>query len=128
MELEMHRTQRRRRGNTRRNRRTRKQSAGAHRVFYGKITNASGKPFNNSYFLNRRTNEALNGQWEEINTFLSAHVRKTFSEEEIIREGFGGDDGTGVVVVKTSTKRLPPMKFKVAGKVYRMKFDRFENR
>ena len=124
----MHRTQRRRSRNTRRNRRTRKQSAGAHRVFYGTITNASGNSFNNSNFLNRRTNAALNGQWEEINTVLSAHVRKHFSEEMIIREGFGGDDETGVVVVKKSTKVLPPMKFSIAGRDYTMTFDRVENR
>lgn len=122
----MHRTQRRRRGNTRRNRRTRKQSAGAaHRVFYGTITNASGTSLTNSNFLN---NAALNEQWQEINTLLSAHVRKHFSEGEIIREGFGGDDGTGVVVVKKSTKVLPPMKFSIAGRDYTMTFDRVENR
>jgi hypothetical protein len=41
-------------------------------------------------------------------------------------DGFGGDDGTGIVVVKVK-KSLPPMEFTVAGRPYTMSFDRIEN-
>lgn len=112
------------RRNNRKNRKTQKRG-GASRAFYGKITNANGNEKSNANF-SKGNNRGFNSYWQDINTALSAHVRRHFAENEIIMDGFGGDDGTGVVVVKVK-KALPPMKFTVAGNPYTMTFDRIEN-
>ena len=106
-------------------RRTRRQSGGESRVYYGKVSNSAGKNYTNANF-SKGNNRGTNAYWQDINALLSAHVRKHFDESEIVSDGFGGDDSSGVVVVK-SKKALPAMKFSIAGKAYTMTFDRFEN-
>ena len=103
------------------------------RVYYGKVLDASGNVVEknknagdaNVYF-SKGNNRGFNSYWQDINTALSAHVKKHFTEAEIVSEGFGGDDGSGTVVVRCK-KSLPPMEFAVGGKQYKMVFDRFEN-
>jgi hypothetical protein len=50
--------------------------------------------------------------------------------EEVISSGFGGDDSSGIVVVKSSAgeKKLPSMPFSINNKSYTMSFDRMEER
>jgi len=103
------------------------------RVYYGKVLDASGNVVEknknagdaNVYF-SKGNNRGFNSYWHDINTALSAHAKKHFTEAEIVSEGFGGDDGSGTVVVRCK-KSLPPMEFAVGGKQYKMVFDRFEN-
>jgi len=117
----------RRGGTTRRSGVTRKAHRGGAglRVYYGKVVDASGKTYTNANF-SKGNNRGFNSYWQDINTALSAHAKKHFTEAEIVSEGFGGDDGSGTVVVKCK-KSLPPMEFAVGGKQYKMVFDRFEN-
>ena len=117
----------RRGGTTRRSSATRKAKRGGAglRVYYGKVVDASGKAYTNANF-SKGNNRGFNSYWQDINKELSAHVKKHFTEAEIVSEGFGGDDGSGTVVVKCK-KSLPPMDFTVNGKQYKMVFDRFEN-
>jgi hypothetical protein len=106
----------------RRNRKSTRRSGGAHRVFYGKITDAEGRVFTDADFLARGDTD-----WQKINTLLSEHVKKHFGSGEIIQEGFGGDDGSGTVVVKTKGA-LPPMTFTAPViQKYTISFDRQEN-
>ena len=95
------------------------------RVFHGLIKNSAGKKFTNSNF-SKGNNRGFNAYWQDINTLLTKHVKAHFAKDEIVSDGFGGDDGSGTVVVK-SKKSLPPMEFTINGKKYTMMFDRFEN-
>ena len=95
------------------------------RVLYGSIKNSAGKKFTNINF-SKGNNRGLNAYWQDINTLLTKHVKAHFSKDEIVSDGFGGDDGSGTVVVK-SKKTLPPMDFTIKGKRYTMMFDRVEN-
>ena len=106
-----------------------KMNGGKHRVYYGEITDASGKSFTNSNF-SKGNNRGFNSYWQDINKLLESHVAEIFSESEIISSGFGGDDASGVVVVKSSAgeKKLPPMPFTINNKSYTMSFNRSENR
>jgi hypothetical protein len=108
-----------------RNNRTKRRSGGASRVYYGSITDTNGNVRTNLNF-SKGNNRGTNAHWQDINKILSAHVRETFTDEEIVHDGFGGDDGSGVVVVK-STKSLPDLKFSVGSKNYTMNFGKFEN-
>lgn len=101
------------------------QQGGKYRVYYGKITNDSGKPVNNSNF-SKGNSRGFNAYWQDINSLLEKHVAKVFLESEIMSSGFGGDDGSGVVVV-SSTKKIPDMKFTIDKKNYTMTFGRYEN-
>ena len=95
---------------------------GAHRVFYGKITDKEGRSFTDADFLGRGDTD-----WQEINTLLTKHVNKHFKSDEIIQEGFGGDDGSGTVVVKTKGS-LPPLTFTAPViQKFTISFDRHEN-
>lgn len=106
-----------------------KMNGGKHRVYYGEITDASGKSFTNSNF-SKGNNRGLNAYWQDINALLEKHVSETFNKEEVISSGFGGDDGSGVVVVKGSAegKKLLAMPFIINNKSYTMSFNRSENR
>jgi hypothetical protein len=95
------------------------------RVLYGSIKNSTGKRFTNSNF-SKGNNRGFNAYWQDINKLLGNHVRSHFTKGEIVSDGFGGDDGSGTVVV-TSKKTLPPMDFTIKGKKYTMTFDRIEN-
>ena len=95
------------------------------RVYYGKVVDASGKVYTNANF-SKGNNRGFNSYWQDINKELSAHVKKHFTEAEIVSDGFGGDDNSGTVVVKCK-KSLPAMDFSVGGKQYKMVFNRFEN-
>lgn len=96
-------------------------------VYKGTITDASGKIFTNSNF-SKGNNRGFNSYLQDINTLLEKHVSETFSESEVISSGFGGDDSSGVVVVKPTAvmMELPPMPFKINNKTYTMTFDRTE--
>jgi hypothetical protein len=113
------------RSNRKSRKQTRRQAGGNFRVYYGKITNSAGKNFTNSNF-SKGNSRGFNSYWQDINKSLEEHVNAHFAEAEIVSSGFGGDDGSGTVVVK-SKKSLPAMNFSVAGKNYKMSFDRFEN-
>jgi len=105
-----------------RNRKSTRKSGGGHRVFYGKITDKEGRTFTDADFLGRGDTD-----WQEINTLLTKHVNKHFAREDIIQEGFGGDDGSGTVVVKTKGS-LPPVTFTAPIiQKFTIKFDRYEN-
>lgn len=114
---------------TRRNnksRKTRKQRGGKHCVYYGKITNSTGKnKITNTNFM-KGNNRGTNAYWQDINTLLYKHVRNTFKPEEIMKTGFGGNNTSGIVIVE-STKNLPPMKFTIDNKEYTMNFIKSEN-
>lgn len=108
------------------NRRANKTRKGAGlRILYGSIKNSTGKKFTNSNF-SRGNNRGFNAYWQDINRLLSNHVKKHFPKDGIVSYGFGGDDGSGTVVVK-SNKSIPPMDFAIKGKKYTMMFDRVEN-
>jgi len=120
-------TRRRNNKSSRRRRQTQRNrlAGGALRVYYGKITDVSGKKtFTNSHFL--RKGNGFNAHWHTINDMLTEHVGENFTEDEIESVGFGGDDGSGYVVVK-SKKPLKQMPFTIDRKEYIMTFDRFEN-
>lgn len=103
---------------SRKTRQMRAKKGGGHRLFFGKVTNASGKEYEDSDF-----NEA---GWQKINEDLSTHVRKYYKPNLIVHDGFGGDDSTGRVAVNFKGS-LRPMKFSVAGKNYKMSFDKFQD-
>ena len=109
---------------TSRNRKTRR-IGGNIRVYFGKITDSTNKTFTNSNF-SKGNASGFNSYWQNINTLLEDHVKAHFNDSEIVSTGFGGDDGSGVVVVK-SKKALPAMNFTIARNMYTMVFDRFEN-
>jgi hypothetical protein len=98
---------------------TRKQSGG-YRVLYGKITDSTGKVYDDGDFM-----EDGDAQWQEINALLSNHVRTHVNDEDVLQDGFGGDDGSGYIVLKTKST-VPPLTFTMP-RTYTIKFDRIEN-
>jgi hypothetical protein len=97
-----------------------KMNGGKLSVYYGEVTDSSGKSFTNSNF-SKGNNRGFNSYWQDINQLLEKHVEGVFSKSEIVTSGFGGDDGSGTVVVN-STKSLPPMPFTINNKAYTMTF------
>lgn len=102
------------------------QQGGAYRVFYGKITDKTGKEYHN-YNFSKGNNRGLNAYWQDINEKLEKHVESSFDSKDIMTSGFGGDDDSGVVVVKNTTDELAPMEFTVNNQKYVMSFERFED-
>jgi hypothetical protein len=112
------------RRNTRRQSRiceaSRRRQSGGHRVLYGKITDSTGKVYDDGDFM-----EDGDAQWQEINALLSDHVRNHVNDEDVLQDGFGGDDGSGYIVLRTR-QTVPPLTFTMP-RTYTITFDRIVN-
>jgi len=99
---------------------SRSRQSGGHRVLYGKITDSTGKVYDDGDFM-----EDGDAQWQEINTLLSNHVRNHINDDDVLQDGFGGDDGSGYIVLRTR-ETVPPLTFTMP-RTYTITFDRIEN-
>jgi len=102
-------------------------------TYYGKVVDMQGKTVTDEDFL-----EIDEDSWDLINTRLREHAAETFTEDELIEVGYGGDNGDGTITVKIPegasnapgssvalhvvTKTLGPMIFEIGEVVYRMNF------
>ena len=89
-------------------------------MLYGKITDSTGKVYDDGDFM-----EDGDAQWQEINALLSDHVRNHVNDEDVLQDGFGGDDGSGFIVLRTRST-VPPLTFTMP-RTYTITFDRIEN-
>ena len=102
-------------------------------TYYGRVTDMKGNKISDGDFL-----QIDEDSWDIINTKLRDHAAETFTEDEIIEVGYGGDNGNGTITVKIPegasnapgssvalhvvTKLLGPMIFDVGDETYRMNF------
>jgi hypothetical protein len=98
------------------------QSAGYYRVFYGKITDKQGKKYTDADFNEK--DKTL------IAMLLSKHVLKFYRKALIVKDGFGGENRSGMVAVRFKGS-LGPMNFTIYGSKadveYTMTFDTFDD-
>ena len=103
-------------------------------TYYGKVVDMQGNEISDGDFL-----EIDDDSWDLINTKLREHAAETFTEDELIEVGYGGDNGNGTITVKIPegasnapgssvalhvvTKPLGPMIFEIGEVVYRMNFN-----
>jgi hypothetical protein len=103
-------------------------------TYYGKVVDMQGKTVTDEDFL-----EIDDDSWGLINTRLREHAAETFTEDELIEVGYGGDNGDGTITVKIPegasnapgssvalhvlTKLLGPMIFDLGDETYRMNFN-----
>lgn len=99
-----------------------KQDGGYYRVFYGKITDEKGRIYVDTDFNEKEK--------ELIVAYLSRHVLKFYKKPLILHEGFGGENGAGIVAVSFKGS-LSSMKFTLyrskAVVKYKMSFDTFDD-
>jgi len=102
-------------------------------TYYGKVVDMQGKAVSDGDFL-----KIDDDSWDVINTRLREHAAETFTEDELIEVGYGGDNGNGTITVKIPegasnapgssvalhvvAKPLGPMIFEIGEVVYRMNF------